>query len=457
MNENEEVNNTYSIEIDNSYRDYKLVTSTRRALSNPDFIDEIMVIVMNILEIIDDDSWDRSIDRELKNNSYYMHGFYEYKKGQRIGENERREGSVSLREVLKPTIVSYDEANRTIKIHTKRQNITNIENVDELRMVFTNGKQIVKQVDDLKIRQTLGGYKVESLETELPIDKVFGKLEYNLYKKEQVLYNSGISLHFDDLRFNSEGNFLAKSSNYEGNCYLISNNVLKNSGFSVQNLGTINVYKGYVNKSTILDWDNKIEAFLETHKDMVLFDEIEGIKCTNTNGELIKLCSKIDTIMINKPVERSDNIFLRIVDLTNKENVQNIRLYSHNIEEVVNGNSISLRINCKHIEQNSGYYRFEVINGKHGSILKHDTMIDNELKYLEKYDHEGYQVTLKSSFFDTIRKSQGIIELSSAPISYCIQGFEINDSMFYYQSKPTISHYNLNGNNYSIKKRNMAR
>lgn len=435
-------NENYQLFVDNSYKDYKLIKSTRMVLSNREKTEALVPLIVNVLRILEASFFDQEVSRLLE-NSYLKKGYEKWKLNRfKLHANQRvKDRKKSERDVLKPRIFRYESNSKSILLKTRRHNITNYNSGDKFSIkILTDGVQTYS-LDSLSIRNAIGGVRIESKIIEL--EDFFGNLEYRLYRNKELIYSSKNTLTFHHLFFDNRGDIL-KNTDYEGNVFLLTNKKLTNSTLNMQPLKSGYVYTGYKDKNTQLDFGDEIITFGEVRKNELIGEKNELVKCLWKENKTLDSYKKINSIIISCENTDPSRVYLRV-------NSENKKLSKENKKNLRQEEEKLLEIDLSFLDLEPSYYKIEVVEGNENIICSFDLILDRNFG-VEETNSVSRQGVLKqelySSFFEDVIVEQSRENLLTQPIEELKVSFESLNHLISYEKIITIPHWEYNDKKY---------
>ena len=103
-------------------------------------------------------------------------------------------------------------------LRTPPHKIKKSYNWETIRIFVFNGTQLIKECEELDIRQVLGYYQIQP--QEIVIDNPLGHVIYKVIAESEELYSSQERLKRDVLVFDEFGNEIGNHTDYEGAAYI---------------------------------------------------------------------------------------------------------------------------------------------------------------------------------------------------------------------------------------------
>lgn len=436
-----ESSDNLNLSYESKVKTYRLIKSTKNVLSNPLHSHAIIPIIINIMKILHSYYYELPIT-DLLLNDYYKIGFDKW-----IKEFSRNEKAKSINSSAisntKPRIVSFDYRNKEVSILTRRHFI-NMNDLSDFEIQLINNGEIVYSSKNLVVKKVIGGVRIDPY--IIKTDNFIGNLSYRIISNDIELYNSENTITKDVYVFKSDGEILKKNNNYVGNIYVISDRELKNEEFNHEKLKNGNLYLGYKNNDTQLDFGSSRHIFHEIESNVLLGNRNDKINAYFGTKKL-DVYLEVTRILLNSKIDDEGKLSI-VLNNSNKINIpkDKIQLASDDKREYT-------ILELDFLDLFDGHNRIEVIFDGKETKGDFEFILDSKLFYEEKnYATDGLRLTLKSSFFSENIKSIPLDNL----IKNEIKPFEINFKNGFNTYKYTVdysfTYYSINDSIYHYSK-----
>ena len=361
---------------------YKLIQSTKDLIIKKHNYEPLIQLSKIIIHIIDDFFWDKTIDLS---NKYLSEGFGKWTEGIR-NKNELKKDHSIIRSSWKP---EFYIKNQKIMLSIPQHKIRASKGYLGLKVIVKNDDKILYENNSLDVREIIGGYQVIVPHVEIPIP--LGKLNYCVYVKNEVIYDSNDDLYRDIIVFNQNSGFEIKNnSDYSGNAILCTiDRVAHAKEYYLNEFYRLSILKVQLGDSIIVHGN-----FFNFSK--MTKPEILGEKYNEANVENVITKKKIPIFKKIKYILFEDDI--------NVANSEDYKLFLNNKEYKlsefdysVNSHGGVSRFIIKIDLLESGIYSLIVKKDKNILLYK-EFMYDPIFSYqIDKLTNMQYVVNLKSS------------------------------------------------------------
>lgn len=431
----------YNISYESKVKTYKLITSTRLVLSNESYSDAIIPVVIHMMKILHADYYDLPII-ELLQNDYYKYGYNQWIKN---NENRIKVKNNVINDGLNtvPRIIRFNYATRKAIILTKRHFI-NEESNKELVLELINNGNVVYTTSNLVVKNVLGGVRIDPyvIETEFFI----GELSYRITCNNAEIYNSGNIISRDVLVFKSDGELLKRNNEYRGNIFVATDRTLNNEEFRHEKIPNGNLYLGYKEEDTQLDFGTSQLIFQDVKNDQLIGEKVENVISFVGNKE-IDLYRSLKRIILASYQLDSKELILRV------NNHELINIPIDKVQESNDGVNRYTIVNLDFFDLIDGHHRLEILDANEQLITKFEFLLDWKCIYQEKFNaEEGMKITLQSSFFNKIEKSISINCLKENRIEKLEHNFKYGLNVYKYKTNFSFPYYEMNDELYNHRK-----
>lgn len=445
--ESEKEDDSYEITINNQYKIYKLIVSSKMALSNEDYLEEIIPIVINIMKILDRDFWGNSVERYLM-NEYYRYGFLEWKRTHYDDEDDKSAKKSNKKDKVdnfRDRIVRFDINSRELIFRTRSYQIVDFKEGSKIRIEVYNGDVHVKTVENLSVREALGVVRVDP--QLITTTDFLGQLNYKVFYNDSEIHNSGSRLYQDVFLFDKKGDYLRNFSDYEDNALILSTDSLENENIQLLDSGKYFLYAAYINKGFRLIFGKNIIVSTKIYNDQILGEEVKWINCYNTGGNKIEIFTSITNLVTRINIDEFDSslVFLNI-------NGQNTKLELSNLQFTTNEDNNYLLVNWESLKLPSNYYEIDIIYGSKSKMSSFKFIYDDNASYKEIFEHGDVLRELNSSFFLKYSDRIDNHQLHYGRLFNLEKKFKLNNEEVTYISKFKLPYYIIDGRKYSINK-----
>ena len=244
-------------------------------------------------------------------------------------------------------------------------------NPEDIKIVITNGEEVVFQDDKPNIKEIIGGYQIKS--RKILIEKPLGNITYKVCSDTRVIYSSNNELYRKYLVFGQSGEELRSNRDYDKTAIICCNSqinaelVKKMPNYFIYNLNTSE------NKTISIEQD--VFNFTSMVFPGVIGQEVNHcfVKVEDSE-EFIPVYKKIDHLVFS--CENSVQTIEMVI------NNKRINVKSKLDKKIMNNGRNSYSVDLGDLKD--GVYQIEVNSiGPKGSkkILKQQFVLDSSLHY----------------------------------------------------------------------------
>ncbi len=198
------------IQLNVTQKTYKLIQSTKKLIAEAKYLDSVIQLSTIVAKLIDNRIWNKNL---ITNNSYLAKGFERW--ASTIEADDKRDGSLRSKSQMRSRwepklILDGNQVYLLPPIHK----IKSRYNYWDIRVVVTNGDQIIYENSQPDIREIIGGYQV-SFE-KIKLVKPLSQLNYRLMAGDETIYDSKDKLYRNLIVFNSDRYEIKNNTDYEG-------------------------------------------------------------------------------------------------------------------------------------------------------------------------------------------------------------------------------------------------
>ena len=265
------------IQINVTKKTYKLISTTKRLITNSDYVDSVIKLSIIIVKLIDKHIW----NKDLKiYNPYLKRGYIEWVAS--LDDSIIRRGKKrSVSEFRSRWEPRYQLENNHIYLIPPIHRIKASYDYRKVSVEITNHGKVIYTKYRPDIREIIGGYEINipKIRISEPLDQV----EYRLLAGKEIIYNSKDKLYRKSIVFDIEGNEIKNNTDYEGTVVICVdpaesefNSYYKCNEYA---LATKNIHKGdaYLIAGKIFNFSSMIKPgiFGERYDNCYLIDSNE--------------------------------------------------------------------------------------------------------------------------------------------------------------------------------------
>lgn len=377
------------IQINVTSKSYKLIKSTKQLIINDKNINAVIKLSIIIAKLIDKKIWNKDVHIF---NPYLKHGYEgwieTFNKEEKGLVRQRNKSELSFRWEPKYRLIK-----NTVFIIPPVHRIKPEYNYKDIMVVIKNGEQVIYTNNQLDVRNIIGGYQVSI--NKIEIYNPLGKIKYQLFVGNEVIYDSKSKLYRSYMVFDQEGAEIQNNTDYIGTAvFCLDKDLHGLSSYhkaSEYVLASCNVREGdtFVIEDTVFNFSSLI-------KPGVFGDEWENhfILVANS-GKKINVFKKVKFLVFES--NKINGEFEIVIDRRSKK----LEDFDYSITEhngiykyVISLSSVDIGIHV--IKVNA----FE--KGKKSKILSLEFALDEKLcAETEKVDDETYLVYVFSDLLIT--------------------------------------------------------
>lgn len=279
---------------------YRLITTTKELISNPDYFGELIGYTRIILSYIHTYYWNESVD-DLRYPEYFKPIFDTWKSEHpdffRLGKKHRKhERTIWNAEI--------SLSGKQICLDIPEFLVMDIMDPHDVSIVVMNDKNILKKIENPSIREVFAGYQIDSL--KVLIEDPVGKLSYQILENDKVLFDSRDSLFREFILFDDKGKELKKTEGYSGDLYIVAKDISSPQSIDIvghqeeYELGFL-IVKPYdaiqINQKTITFYDR-----LTVKVEGTIYDDV----IIRHGGKEYNLYKNVESIMFCTEVKEED-------------------------------------------------------------------------------------------------------------------------------------------------------
>lgn len=418
------------IQVNVTKKSYKLIQSTKQLIVNGIGINAVINLSVIVVKLIDKKIWGKDIKIF---NPYLKQGFEGW-----ISTLEDDHKSVcnksksSFRSYWEPRYVL--EGNKVyldIPVHR----IKSSYDYSDIKLIVKNGEEIIHLDDTPVVKEIIGGCQVKI--DKKYIEKPFGKIRYQVFAGDDLVYDSHEKLYREFLVFNDLGNEIFNNTNYSGTAIVCVDNVpdkrfklfYKGDTYCLFSIN-VSIGEAYIIGSTIFNFSAFIKpgvvgTLLQNHN---ILDINTGI-AMDVYKQMKYLVYECEA-SITKFEILIDGIRHKLDDFT----------YTQSCREGVNKYTIVMNI------LDNGIHKVEVYSlcsgGKKNRLLSETFAIDDLLDVETiKIDRNHYMISIASSLFE----GRKIKEFTPNEFDVNWLTFIINEKSYIYYIPYDIDVYRIEG------------
>lgn len=419
------------LKINVTNKTYKLIKTTKQLIEMSDQMDSIIKLSIIVVKLIDNKYWTRE---NTVYNSYLKYGvstwWDKFTKSDNNQKSERKSEGNRIR--WKPKFEWNEDGSIDLLLPTHQIEMS--YNPEDIKIVITNGEEVVFQDDKPNIKEIIGGYQIKS--RKILIEKPLGNITYKVCSDTRVIYSSNNELYRKYLVFGQSGEELRSNRDYDKTAIICCNSqinaelVKKMPNYFIYNLNTSE------NKTISIEQD--VFNFTSMVFPGVIGQEVNHcfVKVEDSE-EFIPVYKKIDHLVFS--CENSVQTIEMVI------NNKRINVKSKLDKKIMNNGRNSYSVDLGDLKD--GVYQIEVNSiGPKGSkkILKQQFVLDSSLHYQCEKQANEYCIFVETSFIS----NPTYIHFKADEYDPYWLHFEYRDKRYIYLIPLDVDIYRINSNSW---------
>lgn len=412
-------------------KSYKLIRTTKQIISESKDLDDLVWLTGRIIAIIDRYYWNGKANTP---NNYFRKGLNDWAKKYELAKENKQKDEKSWRSQWTSQFALSND--KKVVLRTPPHKIKKSYNWETIRIFVFNGTQLIKECEELDIRQVLGYYQIQP--QEIVIDNPLGHVIYKVIAESEELYSSQERLKRDVLVFDEFGNEIGNHTDYEGAAYICT--TLDDIGKSIKKSEHYNLIEKRVVPGDYFHFGENGEnifLFSDDLKPTLIGEKVDGCFAVQKNSK------KKETVYRGVEVLKfeMDSSASPVITVNNRE----LSLDSLDVEcmELVGKTRWTIHVNLS----TAGKYDialFYWLNGQKKTLNNWSFCLDPIFGWSYKESESGPygRVEITSSFFD---KSPKAYLVSFESFDEEQLGFTLNGKQWYWLLPEDFPVYRIDG------------
>ena len=206
---NNMLSDTDEVKVNVTRKTYKLIKTTKELIANEKNIDAVIKLSIIIVKLIDKKIWDKET---VIFNPYLRRGYEEWVETLREekGNIQKRTTSGFHSRWEPKFILQQNEVFLVPPVHRIKAKY----NYCDIKVVVKHDNKVIYINTRPDIREIIGGYQV--IVDQIKLNKPIGKIVYQLWAENEIIYNSGEKLYKPFIVFDEQGNEIRNNTDYSG-------------------------------------------------------------------------------------------------------------------------------------------------------------------------------------------------------------------------------------------------